>query len=83
MKRSWLLLLNAAGLCLLVIGFIYDLEFAGIPYQDPTPEMSARYAFHSHIASDFYWIGGGAILVGSCAALFRFLRRRFRPSVNT
>jgi hypothetical protein len=48
MKRGWPLLLIVAGLLLMVGGFVYDVMFAGIPYQDPTPEMSARYAFHAH-----------------------------------
>lgn len=28
----------------------YDIVFAGIPYQDPTPDLQARYAFHRSIA---------------------------------
>ena len=27
----------------ILLGFIYDLIFAGIPYQDPTPEMTQKY----------------------------------------
>ena len=79
MKRFWPLILTAAGLFLLVGGFIYDVMFAGIPYQDPTPEMSARYAHHAHIASTICWFGVGFFLVGCFAGIIRLVVRRFRP----
>ncbi len=50
MRRHAALFLFGLGLLLLASGFVYDLVFAGIPYQDPTPAMSARYAFHARIA---------------------------------
>jgi hypothetical protein len=66
-----------AGLLLLAGGFVYDVVYAGIPYQDPTPEMSARYAFHARIASIFYLSGAGFCVVGSAAGIIRmFIRRR-------
>ncbi len=65
------------GIVLVVSGVGYDVVFAGIPYQDPTPEMSARYAFHSRIASAFYMVGGGAVLVGAATAVIRVATRRF------
>jgi hypothetical protein len=71
----------AAGLILLVSGFIYDVMFAGIPYQDPTPEMSIRYAHHAHIASTICWLGVGVFLVGSFAGIIRLVIRRLRPAV--
>ena len=64
LKRFWPTCLLAAGLLLVVGGFIYDTIFAGIPYQDPTPEMSTNYARHSHIASTIRWCGVGIILLG-------------------
>ncbi len=79
MTRFWPLLLAAAGLFLLLSGFVYDVMFAGIPYQDPTPEMSARYAHHARIASSTYWLGFGVFLLGLLAGIVRFVVRRFRP----
>ena len=81
MKRFWPLIFIAAGLFLLVGGFIYDVIFAGIPYQDPTTEMSAHYARHSGIASRICWFGVGAFLFGSFAGITRLVVRRFRPPV--
>ncbi len=78
-RRYFPLLLMGLGLLLLVAGFGYDLMFAGIPYQDPTPEMSARYAFHARIASAGYLVGGGAVLVGAVAGVIRVVVRCFRP----
>jgi hypothetical protein len=66
-----------AGLLLLAGGFVYDVIYAGIPYQDPTPEMSARYAFHARVASIIYLTGAGVLVVGSVAGIIRmFIRRR-------
>lgn len=81
MKRFWPLILIAAGIFLLLGGFFYDVIFAGIPYQDPTPEMSARYDFHAHIASVIRWIGFGVFLFGSIAGIMGLLARRFRAPV--
>lgn len=47
-KASYCVLL--LGLVCIVTGFFYDVIFAGIPYQDPTPEMQQSYDFHAGIA---------------------------------
>ena len=52
------------GLCLIVIGFVYDIMFAGIPYQDPTPELLAQWEFHSSIAKIFYASGALVFIIG-------------------
>lgn len=39
-----------AGFGLIVLGFAYDVLFAGIPFQDPTPELKAQYTHHAAIA---------------------------------
>lgn len=69
----------ATGLCLLLGGFVYDIVFAGIPYPDPTPEMSASYAFHSHIASLIRWVGLGGIFLGCVAGVTRYIARQRPP----
>jgi len=80
-KRFSPLFLIATGLLVLVIGFIYDVEYAGIPYQDPTPEMSARYNHYAHIASLIRWFGFGIFLFGVITGIIRLVVRRFRPPV--
>jgi len=81
MKRLWPLCLIATGLLVVVIGFIYDVEYAGIPYQDPTPEMSALYNHYAHIASLIRWLGFAIFLAGVIAGMIRLVVRRFRPPV--
>jgi hypothetical protein len=56
--------LAVLGLLIVLAGFAYDVLFAGIPYQDPSPELQARYDFHSSIAGLFYKTGGIVLLVG-------------------
>lgn len=81
MKRFWPPLLIAAGFSLLLGGFIYDVLLAGIPYQDSTSEMSARYVRHANIASVIRWCGVGAFLFGALAGIRRWVARRPRPPI--
>ena len=52
------------------VGLVYDVVFAGIPYQDPPPELLADYNFHSTIASLIYKVGGIVFLLGLVAIPF-------------
>jgi hypothetical protein len=68
------------GLFLLVGGFFYDTMFAGIPYQDPTPEMSSLYADHAKVAAVICWTGVAASLMGGIGHVCRWAFRRLWPS---
>ena len=70
-KQRWPYMLLVAGPVLLAAGFVYDVLFAGIPYQDPTPEMAARYDRHSAIATVIYWCGALFLLAGIAAVMLR------------
>lgn len=67
MKKLSLVLL-ICGLCLVVGGFIYDARFAGIPYQDPTPELQARYDRHAGIAKRAMLAGLVGLVAGGVLA---------------
>lgn len=62
MKRPRALHVTLAGLVLVVAGFLYDLAFAGLPYQDPTAEMQAGWLWHKAVA-DRIILGGIAVFV--------------------
>ena len=64
--------LAAPGIGMLIVmsGFVYDVVSAGIPYQDPTPELQARYDFHSAVAGSLYTTGGVVFLLGLVAIPF-------------
>jgi hypothetical protein len=79
MIRHWPLFLLGLGLIVVGAGFFYDVSFAGIPYQDPTPEMSARYAHHSRIAATICSVGGVTFLLGAVAAIIQVIFRRLSP----
>lgn len=68
------------GLLLLIGGFVYDLTFAGIPYQDPTPEMSARYAYHSRVAGMIYRLALVTFVIGGLGYTVRLAGLFARPS---
>lgn len=61
------------GLAIIVVGFVYDIMFAGIPYQDPSPELLANWKFHSSVA---FWIMTAGLAVFSIGLfLIPFLAR--------
>jgi hypothetical protein len=64
-----------AGFFILIVGFMYDLFFAGIPYQDPTPELQARWEFHKSVADVFYTGGSILFLVGLIAMPVIWMKR--------
>jgi hypothetical protein len=69
-----------AGVLLIFVSFICNVISAGIPYQAPTPEMSARYALHTNIARVFYLTRIGMVLFGAVTGV---VRRFGRASSNS
>ena len=78
-KRIWPYLLIVAGVLMVIGGFFYDVLFAGIPYQDPTPAMEKSYALHSLVASVIRWSGVGAFLLGVAGAVLGAFRKGTHP----
>lgn len=68
--------ISLLGFGILVAGFVYDGLFAGIPYPDPTPELQARYDFHSSIAGYFYMTGLAVFVAGLLASPFIWKRTK-------
>lgn len=62
------------GVVVILAGFVYDVLFAGIPYQDPTPELAAHYALHAGIARTISQVGLAFVLLGGAASLGKFIR---------
>lgn len=59
--------LVAIGFGIMMVGLLYDIMYAGIPYQDPTPELAAEYAVSKAVADTLFLIGAS---VASCGSLF-------------
>lgn len=78
MKPLLPFMLIVLGVGVIFAGFVYDILFAGIPYQDPTPALEARYIFHSQIASIIRWSGAGICVIGAVAVLVSWLRTKSR-----
>lgn len=89
--RRWLrwlvpAVVMALGMAVAFAGFAYDLMLAGIPYQDPTPELEAQYRFHSGVASAIEYIGVTVLAAGLAGILlvgvWSLLRKegRVKPS---
>jgi len=70
-RRSLPFLLVVTGLAVFVGGFVYDVVYAGIPFQDPTPAMAADFVRHARVASLIRWAGLGLVLAGAATSLAR------------
>ena len=71
MKRFWPYGILLLGIMIIFLGFVYDVMFAGIPYQDPTPAMVATYNYHATIASTIRRVGTGISLLGIVIIVIR------------
>jgi hypothetical protein len=60
---------------LLLGGFAWNVMFAGIPYQDPPPDLAARYAWHARFSATLCWIGILALVSGFVTAVVRGIRQ--------
>jgi hypothetical protein len=80
MRRSLLIIGSLVlGLSLLVSGFLYDVQYAGIPYQDPTDARQVQYNHASAIASGVMSAGIVLVLAGLLLPIYQFIeavRRR-------
>ena len=54
-----------AGIVVLCIGIFYSVIKAGIPYQDPTPEMQIRYAVNMQMGDELTKTGACMALTGT------------------
>ena len=63
------------GLALIVVGFIYEMVFAGVPYQDPTEEMVIRYNRNELISITIMQMGLAALVAGILVKVFSKKRK--------
>jgi hypothetical protein len=87
-RRWWLSwLAPGLGTAIVLIGFIYDVLFAGLPYQDPTPQMQAVWDHHKRIADVIEVAGFVVTLLGFVVAvgftLSALLRRRSSTEISS
>jgi len=68
----------AIGLLIIVAGFIYDIMFAGIPYQDPPVELQIKYDHNQKIASQIMTAGQYGLAAGILIWLGGLLKQAFR-----
>ena len=59
----------AVGICLMLGGLIWGGLFAGVPYQDPTPEMQATWDMHVMVAEGLLATGAAMLVLGGIVAL--------------
>ena len=75
-RTAKLLALPFIGMGLIVAGFMYDVIFAGIPYQDPTPALEAKWQMHKQIAGIIASTGLIIALVGIVVSIVAIVRQK-------
>ncbi len=75
MQRYLPVILMMLGGLIILAGFVYDILFAGIPYQDPTESMLANYRHHASLAASIRWSGMTFLCMGACITMCRMLFR--------
>lgn len=71
-----------AGLLVLSAGLYYWVIKAGIPYQDPTPEIQLQYSINMGIGDVLTKIGGFTMLVGAvCRIIIGILSRKNKGEI--
>jgi hypothetical protein len=60
----------AIGFGIMMAGLVYDIMYAGIPYQDPTPELAAEYAVSKTVADTLFLVGASVASLGSFFAIW-------------
>ena len=71
-----------AGFINIVIGVFYLVVVAGIPYQDPTPEMQINYAANMRVGDILFLIGAFLCIIGIIGKIVLYFFRSKAVSVN-
>lgn len=64
------------SLTVILSGFLYDVYFAGIPFQDPTPEIQSRWIFHKGVSRILMLSGALGLGLVVLATVVTGIRRR-------
>ena len=67
------------GALIVVAGLVYDIMYAGIPFQDPTPAMQAEWRSNKVVADLLMAFGGLVFLLGVAMMPILWWITRKRP----
>ena len=80
--KSFFTSILLAGILVLAIGLYYMVIKAGIPFQDPTPEMQLQYSINMSIGDVLTKIGVFTMLAGAvCRIIIGILSRKNKGEI--
>lgn len=59
------------GLLFIVIGFLYDVYFVNVPFQDPPPELLKKYVFHKNVSDIIFYFGVILLVISIIARIIK------------
>ena len=77
MKLKWPIFIIICGVALGVFGFLYDAFFAGIPFQDPSPELEAEWRFHNMVSNYIIVSGLVILIIGALVGVLSLVKKIF------
>jgi len=71
------------GILILIFGFIYDMRYAGIPFQNPPIELYKQFENYSRVANTICNLGLIVIFTNSILITIFVIRKRLRKINNS
>ena len=81
MKRIWNDIANGlmiAGVVILLISAYYLVIKAGIPYQDPPPDLQIKYAVNAGVGEELFKNGSIGFVIGLAGRIVTWLLHKKR-----
>ena len=81
MKRIWNDIANGlmiAGVVILLISAYYLVIKAGIPYQDPPPDLQIKYAVNASVGEELFKNGSIVFVIGLAGRIVTWLLHKKR-----
>lgn len=69
-------ILIVIGIILFLAGIYFACIKAGLPYQDPTLEMTKKWLFYYHLGKNFSTFGVIAVMLGIIGRITTFVKKK-------
>lgn len=65
-----------SGIMIFIVGLYFWMIKAGLPYQDPTPEMSFNYAVNYRVGQVLLLLGAATLVIGGVGRIVIYMTEK-------